>query len=196
MTLEQRLQAWLTTWQGWVALITGFLGAVATATLALRKAATAFGAAYKAGVFLIDLEGRMGDIASRMERIEEGMQNLIQGRRGIMEEDSVKGWFECDEHGKFTWANRMWRELTGMESDHVRGHGWEAGIDNDDREEFLKRWRSAFDHQRIFEDRATLVNRITGKKTEVRFACWPIRNEHNGKILSHLGHCTIDKRKS
>lgn len=143
-----------------------------------------------------ELKGILTLIYTRLDHLDSGQQNIIQGRRGIMEEDEQKAWFECDEHGRFTWANRLWRSFTGMESDHVRGHGWESGIANDDREELLRLWRDAYDHQRIFESRTTLVNRMTGKLTEVRLSSWPIRNEKTGSIISYLGHATREVRKA
>jgi PAS domain S-box-containing protein len=185
----------LTSWQTWVGLILGSIASMAAVFVALKNCLTVLLAAYRGGVFVIKIEEVIGkfktEVLERLDRIDEGQANQIQIRRAIMEEDEAKAWFEADHRGHLIWANRLYRDLVGMESDHVRGRGWEAGIAAETRDEVLRDWTSAFDHQRMFE-RVLIFQCIRdGTRQRVRLSAWPIRRESDGKILSYTGNATI-----
>lgn len=198
------IEQWLTTWKAWVAIVAGIAGSAVTFFVVLRKCIVLLNKAHATGAFVMDVEANVKNaietaikpVMEKLDRLDEGQQNIIQARRAVMEIDQLKAWFETDPHGKFVWANRMWRTLTGMESDNVRGHGWEAGLDHETREEVLRDWNAAFDHQRLFERQVVLADTVRGTRCHVRLNAWPIRRESDGRILSYLGNATIIANES
>jgi len=51
------------------------------------------------------------------------------------------GLFEADAHGRYTFVNVRWCEMTGLMPDQARGDGWTRAIDPEDRETVVAAWR-------------------------------------------------------
>lgn len=131
-------------------------------------------------------------IMQRLDRIDETQEEDRQIRWGVMHTDKTRAWFTCDKGGRFVRVNRMWSEWTGLEGHELSGYGWENAIAEENRNEVIREWRYAIDHQRAFDATVVLAHRDGEKHIKVRLSADPVRSKsHDGEILSYLGNAVF-----
>lgn len=137
-----------------------------------------------------EVVSRHGEIILAIKRIDEGQRNIIVTHQQMLD-CSHMPWFITDGHGRYQWVNTRWKRLTGLETEQIRGHGWENGIHPDDRPRVILSWNTAVDHQRDHEENYRFINRAGVSSLPIRMVAHPIRNEA-GTILNYIGHSLVD----
>lgn len=191
----QWLTAKLHTWEGIVGSLATSIVTIWAALKLIPKLWDKLISLVQAVKMIVNVEIHLVAILKEMRegflRLDRGQHNMIQTRRCIMDADERVAFFECDSHGKCVWTNKLWRQLTGLDSDEARGSGWERGIAENDRHRVLSDWQASLDHQRIYEDVVTYCDRL-GHLTKVRVTANPIRDDQ-GNILSWHGHAIRER---
>lgn len=192
------LQNHLKTWQGMVGILTGAIGVFAALwasvwqlTQWVRKATSVIKEFCESAAFLMDVKAEISsmrkDFSDRLDKVDEGQLHIIQNRR-IQQDASPNPWFEADRNGRYTWVNRAWCRLTGMDVAQALGYGWLNGVHEDDRDRVGMAWERAMEQERIYEGRYRLVDRH-GEATEpLTFVATPVkRNDPAQTIMSYTG---------
>lgn len=123
---------------------------------------------------IIDLRGTCSRIENRQKVIE-------QRTRAALHYNNV-ALFETDEHGRLTWTNSNFYDLTCDSVSSVEGYDWLTYIKEEDREDFFSEFKSCLNMNRKFIRETT--NCINQK---VKFLGFPYKiNEqsHGGFIVS------------
>lgn len=100
---------------------------------------------------------------------------------------SPVGIFRTDAHGKTTYVNPKWCELSGLTPDQAMGDDWIKAVHPDDRQRVMNGWSDK-------------VNKAESSTTDYRFlkpdgtVVWVLGNalpeESNGKITGYIGTIT------
>jgi len=133
---------------------------------------------------------QINEIKESLEDAKDGITNGVHIRRLVMEEDQKFAWFEASENGRFEWANRFWRDCTGMSLEDIQGDGWIVGISEKERDALLRNWKVCVSKGIKFDRQATLVHRHTGTETKVRITADPGRKGKagSGGVVLYGGH--------
>ena len=121
----------------------------------------------------------------------KGTCNRIETRQKVMEQRTKAALhynnialFETDDHGRLTWTNNSFYELTSDSIDSVDGYDWLTYIDEEEREDFFSEFKSCLDMNRKF---LKVTNNCDGKK--IKLVGFPYKiNEtsHGGFLVSIL----------
>src|SRR5208282_3274968 len=96
--------------------------------------------------------------------------------------------------GSNAFANRRWREYTGLSLDDTAGSGWQSVVHPEDGERHVEKWRASVATGEPFEDE-TRFRRSDGEYRWFLVRAVPLRDEH-GNILKWYGKLTdIEDRK-
>jgi PAS domain S-box-containing protein len=97
-------------------------------------------------------------------------------------------------NGSLEFANRRWREYTGLSTEEAQGIGWKAAIYADDLAHLVEVWSAALVSGKASECEARL-RRFDGKYRWFLFRTVPLRDE-NGSVAKWYGTNTdIEDRK-
>lgn len=89
-------------------------------------------------------------------------------------EQSATGMFEGDDEGEVVWANRAFRQLTGMRLEQLEGSGWINAIHDDDRRRVENDWRLSTANRRPFLSMFRMTHIGTGAITSVHCEAYPV----------------------
>ena len=111
-----------------------------------------------------------------------------------MIETSPVGLFRTDPHGAYSYVNRRWCEMTGIDPDTASGDGWMRSICPEDRDRILNQWQQAI-HRRLPFQSEYRVIRENGEVTWM-FAQATATLGPAGNILGYAGALTdVTRRK-
>lgn len=123
---------------------------------------------------IIDLRGTCSRIESRQKVIEQRTKAALHYNNVAL--------FETDEHGRLTWTNSNFYNLTCDSVSSVEGYDWLTYIKESDREDFFAEFKSCLEMNRKF------IRETTNCENQmVRFVGFPYKiNEknHGGFIVS------------
>lgn len=123
---------------------------------------------------IIDLRGTCSRIESRQKIIEQRTKAALHYNNVAL--------FETDEHGRLTWTNSNFYDLTSDSVTSVEGYDWLTYIKEEDREEFFTEFKSCVDMNRKFLKETENCN-----NEKVKFVGFPYKindKNHGGFIVS------------
>ena len=123
---------------------------------------------------IIDLRGTCSRIENRQRVIEQRTKAALHYNNVAL--------FETDEHGRLTWTNSNFYDLTCDSVSSVEGYDWLTYIKEEDREDFFTEFKSCLEMNRKFIKE---VSNSENKK--VRFIGFPYKindQSHGGFIVS------------
>jgi len=136
--------------------------------------------------------GTRTDIEDR-KRAEETAQKIEKELRDVIETIPVMA-FTTLPDGSNAFANRRWREYTGLSGENTSGSGWQSVVHPEDVERHVEKWRASVATAEPFEDEARF-RRADGDYRWFLVRAVPLRDE-NGNILKWYGKLTdIEDRK-
>jgi PAS domain-containing protein len=59
--------------------------------------------------------------------------------------------YETTETGHCTWVSERWTEITGLSLQDSLGDGWVSGVDDKDRDDVFKEWKSCVLEKRLYD---------------------------------------------
>lgn len=123
---------------------------------------------------IIDLKGTCSRIEHRQKIIEQRTKAALHYNDVAL--------FETDEHGRLTWTNSNFYDLTGDSVSSVEGYDWLAYIKEDEREELFDEFKSCLEMNRKFTKLATNCD---GQKIKLVGFPYKINDQsHGGFIVS------------
>jgi hypothetical protein len=123
---------------------------------------------------IIDLKGTCSRIEYRQKIIEQRTKAALHYNNAAL--------FETDEHGRLTWTNSNFYDLTSDVITSVEGFDWITYIKEEERDEFFHEFKSCLEMNRKF-DKTTLS--CTDEK--IRFIGFPYKiddKSHGGFIIN------------
>lgn len=123
---------------------------------------------------IIDLKGTCSRIECRQKVIEQRTKAALQYNNAAL--------FETDEHGRLTWTNSNFYDLTCESIRSVDGYDWLTYVKESERDEFCQEFKSCLDMNRKF---VKITTNCDGQK--VKFIGFPYKitdNNHGGFIVS------------
>ncbi len=136
--------------------------------------------------------GTRTDIEDR-KRAEEAAQKIEKELRDVIETIPVMA-FTTLPDGSNAFANRRWREYTGLSVEDTTGSGWQSVVHPEDVERHVDKWRLSVATGEPFEDE-TRFRRSDGEYRWFLVRAVPLRDEH-GSIIKWYGKLTdIEDRK-
>lgn len=130
------------------------------------------------GSSLSDAVGRIETEVTKLSHWMSAFQNLYD-----------QPIYKCNEHGSNFWVNNAYTRLVGVYPTDLEGHGWLAHIADADRQRVRDEWESAVKESRNFDLLYHVVNKISGKSTEVRGVAYPILVKN--KLSGFIGTLTV-----
>ena len=136
--------------------------------------------------------GTRTDIEDR-KRAEEAAQRIEKELRDVIETIPVMA-FTTLPDGSNAFANRGWREYTGLSAANTAGTGWHSAVHPEDVERHVDKWRMSVATGEPFEDE-TRFRRSDGEYRWFLVRAVALRDDH-GNILKWYGKLTdIEDRK-
>ena len=124
---------------------------------------------------ITELRGTCNRIEHRQKVIEERTKAALQYNNVAL--------FETDEHGRLTWTNSNFYDLTSDIVTSVEGYDWLTYILEDEREEVLDEFRSCVDMNRKFLKFTTNVN---NEKIKLEGVPYKINHSSHGGFIVNL----------
>lgn len=123
---------------------------------------------------IIDLRGTCSRIENRQKVIEQRTKAALHYNNVAL--------FETDEHGRLTWTNSNFYDLTCDSITSVEGYDWLTYIREEEREELFDEFKSCLDMNRKF------VMTVTNCKNQpIKLVGFPYKineNSHGGFLVS------------
>lgn len=123
---------------------------------------------------IIDLRGTCSRIENRQKVIEQRTKAALHYNNVAL--------FETDEHGRLTWTNSNFYDLTCDSITSVEGYDWLTYIKEEEREELFDEFKSCLDMNRKF------VMTVTNCKNQpIKLVGFPYKineNSHGGFLVS------------
>jgi len=136
--------------------------------------------------------GTRTDIEDR-KRAEEAAQKIENELRDVIETIPVMA-FTALPDGSYAFANRRWREYTGLSAEDTAGSGWHSAVHPEDVERHVDKWRVSVATGDPFEDEARF-RRSDGEYRWFLVRAVALRDD-DGNILKWYGKLTdIEDRK-
>lgn len=127
------------------------------------------------------LKDTMIDLKGTCSRIENRQKVIEQRTKAALHYNSV-ALFETDEHGRLTWTNSNFYDLTRDSVTSVEGYDWLTYIKEEEREELFDEFKSCLDMNRKF------VKTVTNcKNQQIKLVGFPYKineNNHGGFLIS------------
>ena len=123
---------------------------------------------------IVDLRGTCSRIENRQRVIEQRTKAALHYNNVAL--------FETDEHGRLTWTNSNFYDLTCDSVSSVEGYDWLTYIKEEDREDFFLEFKSCLEMNRKF-----IRDTINSANQKVRFIGFPYKindQSHGGFIIS------------
>ncbi len=103
--------------------------------------------------------------------------------------------FIADPGTSNIFANRYWREFTGLSAQDTSGSGWQTAIHSEDRERHLKKWEVSSAQGKPFEDEARFWRSSDGEYRWFLVRAVPL-HDNLGNVVKWYGVLTdIEERK-
>jgi PAS domain-containing protein len=128
---------------------------------------------------ITELKGTCNRIENRQRIIEQRTKAALQYNNAAL--------FETDEHGRLTWTNGNFYDLTSDSVNSVEGYDWLAYIIEDEREEVFDEFKSCIDMNRKFVKYTT---NIQGEKIKLVGFPYKISNDCHGGFIVNLSIIT------
>jgi hypothetical protein len=122
---------------------------------------------------IIELKGTCKRIENRQKIIEQRTKAALHYNEVSL--------FETDEHGRLTWTNNNFYELTKDEVSSVDGYDWLIYIKDSERDQFFQEFKSCLAMNRKFNKISTNC-----KGEKIKFLGFPYKiddNTHGGFII-------------
>lgn len=123
---------------------------------------------------IIDLKGTLSRIEYRQKVIEQRTKAALHYNNAAL--------FETDEHGRLTWTNSNFYDLTYDSVNSVDGYDWLTYIKEEEREELFDEFKSCLSMNRKFIKIATNCN-----DKQIKLVGFPYKineNNHGGFLVS------------
>ena len=141
----------------------------------------------------------LGSIA---QRVSETLGSLL-ATKSVRESDerfrtlaeyAPVGIFLADVRGGFTFVNRAWREMAGLDSGEAAGTGWEKGLHPEDRDGVVEGLYRAVREGSPWQAEHRFTS-SSGRVTWVQGTAFPLRDEE-GRLTGYIGtNADITERK-
>lgn len=136
-------------------------------------------------------------IYDKIEKISQN-QNLtnrelfVQTRISRQIRDDMKDIIYCEytEHGDFVFANSKFEEITGLQSEEMKGSGWLNFICEEDRSGVYKKWKESLDNKTPFSASFCLMTK-EGNRKSAHMKTQQIRDA-SGNIVYFVGRIQLD----
>lgn len=137
--------------------------------------------------------GAVTDI-SEQKRAQEAVQRSECELRDVIESVPTFAWTARPD-GSVDFANRSWREYTGLSAEATNGSGWQAAVHVEDLEPHLEKWQISLTTNQRFENEVRFRRAGDGRFRWFLTRAVPLRNDQ-GNILKWYGIATdIEDRK-
>jgi PAS domain-containing protein len=123
---------------------------------------------------IIELKGTCVRIENRQKIIEQRAKAALHYNNAAL--------FETDEHGRLTWTNSNFYDLTCESITSVEGYDWLTYIQEDEREDLFNEFKSCLKMNRKFSKLATNCNNQRIKLTGFPYKI--SEKNHGGFIVS------------
>lgn len=123
---------------------------------------------------IIDLRGTCNRIENRQKVIEQRTKAALHYNNVAL--------FETDEHGRLTWTNSNFYDLTCDSVTSVEGYDWLTYIKEEEREDLFDEFKSCLEMNRKFIKIATNCN-----DQKIKLVGFPYKineNSHGGFLVS------------
>ena len=123
---------------------------------------------------IIDLRGTCNRIENRQKIIEQRTKASLHYNNVAL--------FETDEHGRLTWTNSNFYDLTCDSVTSVEGYDWLTYIKEEEREDLFDEFKSCLNMNRKFIKTATNCN-----NQQIKLVGFPYKineNSHGGFLVS------------
>ena len=120
-----------------------------------------------------------GSTWDKIDRIDKHMTQLHGEHKTALELTrlvaSLSGTplFTADENGDVDWVSTGWVLLTGIDSEHAEGTGWQNAVYSEDRDWLAVAWENAVLGRRDFNETHRIQHDKTGIITAVRSKAEP-----------------------
>lgn len=148
------------------------------------------------------LEKATEDVCFAIEIIEKealrkkAVQDVSESekRYNTLAEVSPVGIFRTDQHGKTTYVNSRWCQISGVSFEDAMGDGWIKAVHDEDREELMNNWKDSIKVQEVNNSEFRFL-RPDNSITWVMGQAIPEKNSRN-EIVGYIGTATdITERK-
>jgi PAS domain-containing protein len=129
---------------------------------------------------ITELKGTCNRIENRQKVIEQRTKAALQYNNAAL--------FETDEHGRLTWTNGNFYDLTSGSVNSVEGYDWLTYIVENDRENVFDEFKSCIEMNRKFIKYTT---NIEGNKIKLVGFPYKINDDYHGGFIVNLS--IIDK---
>lgn len=127
------------------------------------------------------------DIVMRLESLHYQAQADLQAHFSLMTPAGV-AMFSCDEGGKLTWVNGVYKAWTGSGDEDLLGEAWLGCVLYDDRAMVHKGWCEAIRDRRDYESYHRMLD-ANGQPFLVH--CYAVVRRLHGRHFGYIGR--IDK---
>ncbi len=127
------------------------------------------------------IKDAVNDLKSTCNRIENRQKVIEQRTKAALHYNNA-ALFETDEHGRLTWTNSNFYDLTCDSVTSVEGYDWLTYIQEEERDDFFQEFKSCLDMNRKFIKVTTNCN---GEK--IKFIGFPYKitdDSHGGFIIN------------
>jgi PAS domain-containing protein len=123
---------------------------------------------------IIDLKGTCSRIEYRQKIIEQRTKAALHYNSAAL--------FETDEHGRLTWTNSNFYDLTCDSVTSVEGYDWLTYVKEEEREEFFHEFQSCLEMNRKF-----VKETLNSNDQKIKFIGFPYKiddKSHGGFIVN------------
>ena len=127
------------------------------------------------------IKDAVNELKSTCNRIEN-RQKIIEQRTKAALHYNNAALFETDEHGRLTWTNSNFYDLTCDSVTSVEGYDWLTYIQEEERDDFFQEFKSCLEMNRKF---IKVTSNCNGEK--IKFIGFPYKitdHSHGGFIIN------------
>jgi PAS domain S-box-containing protein len=143
---------------------------------------------------LVVLGNAFNYAAEQLRNLYEDLRRSERQLRDVIETIPTFAWTALPD-GSVDFANRQWREYTGLSTETTIGTGWQDAVHVQDLERHLERWRASLVTGRLFETETRFRRGADGQYRWFLIRAVPMRDKQ-GEIVKWFGTLTdIEGRK-
>jgi PAS domain S-box-containing protein len=143
---------------------------------------------------LVVLGNAFNYAAEQLRNLYEDLRRSERQLRDVIETIPTFAWTALP-NGSVDFANRQWREYTGLSTETTAGTGWQDAVHVLDLERHLERWHASLATGRLLETETRFCRGADGQYRWFLVRAVPMRDKH-GEIVKWFGTLTdIEGRK-
>lgn len=179
-------------WTSWIAGILAAIVSIAGSVYSIvRWIMPWFRRAWRAMTLADEMHNHFGNnspkkILKLIDQINHS-QGVTAAQIQVMSEFLDLGTYVCDSDGKCTATNKVLCRMFGLDSQQMLGHGWLAGLSQEDQVRVFEHWHQCVKNRLPYRESYTIV--ANGKRMRVKTYAAPV--EVGGVLKCYIGWIVI-----